>query len=310
MASPPDYRRQEFHRATRCNAFPRTKIKAIADRSSLSLAEARWRGLPSGPTRSEISPTDAIRANKYQRLARKHWEDLPRTLLTQSTNLRCHVVWASVPALTDAFELKIPVVVDGTIIGFAFLFRTSKPMRKSSRAQFDRAAALLRLFVTYVGTATSLELRNIDLAKTQQQAAEHEHEETKLRAELSRGLPGIAGESGRAEEESHTEQVVHCMLDYIQKGYARPITLKECARNLEFNAAYLCALFSRTVGLPFKSYLTRLRLEKAKELLSDPTRRVSDVAYAVGYANANQFRLAFKAATGLAPVTWRSSLQT
>ena len=139
---------------------------------------------------------------------------------------------------------------------------------------------------------------------------EHEHEETKLRAELSRGLPGIVGESGRAEDESHTEQVVHRMLDYIQKGYVRPITLKECARNLEFNAAYLCALFSRTVGLPFKSYLTRLRLEKAKGLLSDPTRRISDVAYAVGYTNANQFRLVFKAATGLAPVTWRSNLHT
>jgi YesN/AraC family two-component response regulator len=204
----------------------------------------------------------------------------------------------------------MPVVVDGMIIGFAFLSRTSKRTRKSSRAQFARAAALLRMFVRYVGTATSLELRNLELAKEHQQTTEHQHEETKLRAELRRRLPGILGETGRAEEESHTEQLVHRMLDYIQQGYARPITLKECARNLEFNAAYLCALFSRTVGLPFKSYLTRLRLEKAKGLLSDPTRRISDVAYAVGYTNAKQFRLAFKAATGLAPVTWRSNLHT
>lgn len=204
----------------------------------------------------------------------------------------------------------MPFVVDDMIIGFAFLSRTSKPRRKPSRAQFGRAAALLRLFVRFVATATSLELRNLELAKEHQQATEHQHEETKLRAELGRRLPGILGETGRAEAESHTEQLVHRMLDYIQKGYARPITLKECARNLEFNAAYLSALFSRTVGLPFKSYLTRLRLEKAKDLLSDPTRRVSDVAYAVGYTNPNRFRLAFKAITGLAPVTWRSNLHT
>ena len=149
----------------------------------------------------------------------------------------------------------------------------------------------------------------MELAKAHRETAEHQHEETKLRADLSRKLPGILLGPGRVEEESHTEQVVHRMLDYIENGYARPITLKECARNLEFNAAYLSALFSHTIGLPFKSYLTRLRLEKAKDLLSDPTRRVSEVAYAVGYTNPNQFRLVFKAATGLAPVTWRSSLQ-
>ena len=196
------------------------------------------------------------------------------------------------------------------IIGFAFLLKSIKSLRKPSPAQFREAAILLHLFVRYVEIATSLELRNLELAKEHQQATEHQHEETKLRAELGRRLHGILGETGRTEEESHTEQIVHRMLDYIQKGYARPITLKECACNLEFNAAYLSALFSRTVGLPFKSYLTRLRLEKARDLLSDPTRRISDVAYAVGYTNPSRFRLAFKAVTGLAPVTWRSHLHT
>lgn len=274
----------------------------------MSGTKGRQRGPPSGSAR-EASPADAIRANKCRQLARKHWRDLPRALLPKSAHLRCHVVWSfGVPA--HAFELRVPIVVDDVSVGFAFLLRTNKPMRKPSRAQFRGAAALLRLFVRYVGTAAALELRNIELAKEHQQATEHQHEEMRLRAELSRRLPGILGRAGRAEEESHTEQLVHRMLDYIETEYARSITLKECARNLGFNAAYLSALFSRTVGLPFKSYLTRLRLEKARELLSDPTRRVSDVAYAVGYANPNRFRLAFKAATGLAPVIWRSNLQT
>jgi len=311
MASASDYRRKEFHRPSRRTAFSRKKLNALADGNTMPGVKAGRRGLPSEPVRKETSPADSIRANKYQRLARRHWQNLPRSLLREFANLRCHVAWASTAtALADAFELRTPIVVDDMIIGFAFLVRTSKPIRRSARAQFGEPLALLRLFVRYVETATSLDLRNMNLARANQQTAEHQHEETKLRAELSRRLPGMFGETGRAAEESHTEQLVHRMLDYIEKGYARPITLKECARNLEFNAAYLSALFSRTVGLPFKSYLTRLRLEKARELLSDPTRRVSDVAYAVGYTNANQFRLAFKAATGLAPVTWRSSLQT
>ena len=307
MAPRPDYRRKEFARPVRGGAFPRKQARALAEKT----AEDRRHGLPSRFARGEASPAAAIQANKYQRLARKHWQDLPRTLLPKLVCLRCHVVWAfMLPAPVDAFELRIPVVVDNMVIGFAFLLRTIKSMRNPSRAKFREGAALLRLFVRYVGIATALELRKLELVKEHQQVTEHQHEEAKLRTELDRKLPGILGETGRVEEESHTEQLVHRILDYIQKGYARPITLKECARTLEFNAAYLSTLFSHTVGLPFKSYLTRLRLERAKELLSDPSRRVSEVAYAVGYMNPNRFRLAFKAVTGLAPVTWRSNLHT
>ena len=83
--------------------------------------------------------------------------------------------------------------------------------------------------------------------------------------------------------------------------YAKPITLQHYARELGMNAAYLSDLFSHALGVPFKTYLTELRMEKAKELLGDPTKTASDVAYAVGYASENRFRFAFKKATGLSP---------
>jgi len=45
------------------------------------------------------------------------------------------------------------------------------------------------------------------------------------------------------------------------------------------NAAYLSDLFSRAVGVPFKAYLTELRLTKARELLGDPAQTAAEVAY-------------------------------
>jgi two-component system response regulator YesN len=78
---------------------------------------------------------------------------------------------------------------------------------------------------------------------------------------------------------------------------------------LKRNAAYLSDLFSHAVGLPFKAYLTELRLEKAKELLVDPKYNVNEVAQAVGYAGADRFRLAFKQHTGLAPSRWREMMR-
>lgn len=61
--------------------------------------------------------------------------------------------------------------------------------------------------------------------------------------------------------------------------------------------------------MPFKTYLTEVRVEKARELLRDPTRNVSEVAYAVGYASENRFRIAFKRVTGLSPTSWRDTLR-
>jgi YesN/AraC family two-component response regulator len=267
-------------------------------------------GRPGDSGRDEASSHEAIRAHKYRRLASKHWQTLARTPLIKSGNFRLCVTWAPKAATGSHRPAhRIPIIVDDAVIGCAFLLKTNARRRKSSRPQMTKAVVLLRFLVRYLAIATSLQLRNIELAKAHQCAAEHEQEERKLRTELSRRVSGISQKPAQLEEESHTEQLVHRMLNYIEQGYARPITLKECANHLEFNAAYLCNLFSRTVGIPFKRYLTRLRVEKARALLSDPTRRVSEVAYAVGYTDTGRFRLAFKAATGLAPATWRNSLK-
>ena len=50
-------------------------------------------------------------------------------------------------------------------------------------------------------------------------------------------------------------------------------------------------------------------MEKARELLGDPAKTISQIASAVGYASANRFRLAFKSVTGISPRLWRETLQ-
>ena len=103
--------------------------------------------------------------------------------------------------------------------------------------------------------------------------------------------------------------MVRAVLDRIQRDYAQPLTLRKCADDLQLNAAYLSHLFSSAIGLPFKTCLTEVRVEKARELLGDPARNISQIAKAVGYASANRFRLAFKSVTGISPRTWRETLQ-
>lgn len=75
------------------------------------------------------------------------------------------------------------------------------------------------------------------------------------------------------------------------------------------SAAFLSGLFSRTIGLTFKTCLTAVRMEKARELLSDPRWNISQVARAVGYASATRFGIVFKSITGVSPRRWRETLR-
>lgn len=224
----------------------------------------------------------------------------------------------------------LPIRVRGETLGIAYLqaldHATSRsPARKRiahalpglrradvkimSRWDFIRAARLLLLIVEHVQTASLADLRKADLTSAGHAVLALEKEQARLHETLQRHLPPAPQTPRHSGRESHPEQIVHRLLERIEQNYGKPITLQDCADKLGMNAAYLSTLFSRAVGTSFKSYLTALRMNKAKELLGDPARTASDVAYAVGYASENRFRTAFKQATGLSPTLWRETMQ-
>jgi AraC-like DNA-binding protein len=60
--------------------------------------------------------------------------------------------------------------------------------------------------------------------------------------------------------------------------------------------------------LTFTSYLARVRVEKVKNLLLDPNRRVSEAAYDAGFQSLSQFNRVFKRIAGLSPSVYREAL--
>lgn len=175
------------------------------------------------------------------------------------------------------------------------------------RVEFDRASRLLRLIVQHVQTLDLAELRNADLTNARRAVTALENEQDRLRKELERTVPAPARILTPAKPETRAGQIVRRLLEDVQRNYTQPLSLQQCAADLAMNASYLSTLFSRAVGLPFKSYLTELRLARAKELLGDPKRSVSEVAREVGYASENRFRSAFKKLCGLSPRSWRET---
>jgi AraC-like DNA-binding protein len=210
---------------------------------------------------------------------------------------------SSVKSASGRGSLRVASEIRGPVSSIQY--ESELPVRRA--AQFDRAARLLRLIIHDVVETVLADLQHDELQRARRALSMRDKCEARLRQELHQVLPVFRETVAAPAIETRAQQVVRRLLDHIDRNYGRPVQLKECAEKIGMNPACLSDLFSQTVGLPFKKYLTKLRLEKAQELLSDPRQTVADVAYAVGYTDPNRFRLAFKQWAGLPPSVWRGS---
>ena len=146
------------------------------------------------------------------------------------------------------------------------------------REEFAREDWFLGLNLEPLQTSSLADLRAQELDNLRSAPRTLGQDETQLRDKLPVSMPAFREVSPTSKLESHAERMVRMVLDRIQKEYAQPLTLRKCARDLRINAAYLSHLFSEAFGVPFKKRLTEVRLEKARELLGDPTRNIAEVA--------------------------------
>ena len=94
-------------------------------------------------------------------------------------------------------------------------------------------------------------------------------------------------------------------VSFIRENYTRNIVLDEVAASVHISPYYLSHLFREELGITFIEYLTRTRVERAKQLLSAGGMSVSDVAREVGYDDAGYFSRVFKKLTGRTPAAYR-----
>lgn len=99
--------------------------------------------------------------------------------------------------------------------------------------------------------------------------------------------------------------VAETMRAYVEAHYMEDITLQSMAEVMNYSEAYFCKLFKQCFDKSFVSYLTWLRMRKAKELLASPLVNVKDISSRVGYQDSNYFAKVFKRLTGKTPSEYR-----
>jgi AraC-like DNA-binding protein len=94
-------------------------------------------------------------------------------------------------------------------------------------------------------------------------------------------------------------------MGYIHDHYIRPIKRQDIARHVGVSDHHLSRYFQHAAGVPPMTYVTRYRVQRAKQLLESDTLNIADVATAVGFTNEFYFSRVFRRETGLTPSRYR-----
>ena len=111
------------------------------------------------------------------------------------------------------------------------------------------------------------------------------------------------------EERQRTDRLERALSGWLEnKGWREPVrTVGEAAERLGTDTGRLHRYFRERVGMDFRTWRTRLRLEDAKRmLLEHPQMQAAAVARLVGFSNRSNFARQFLAFTGRTPAEWRA----
>jgi len=108
--------------------------------------------------------------------------------------------------------------------------------------------------------------------------------------------------------ENKPNYLVRKTLEIIQNQYHEDIYLSSIAEKLMVSTVYLSELFKKEVSKTFRDYLLQVRMNEAAKLLKDPTIKVYEVSYAVGYNKVEHFVRLFKKHFGMTPTEYRGAI--
>jgi AraC-like DNA-binding protein/ligand-binding sensor protein len=110
------------------------------------------------------------------------------------------------------------------------------------------------------------------------------------------------------EKQNAEPPLVQKARDYIEKHKMEPMSLADVAKAAGASVFHFCKVFHKATGLTLTDYVARVRLEDVRTQLLNPSRRISEVAYDVGFQSLTQFNRTFRRVYGVSPSEFRKSL--
>ena len=198
-------------------------------------------------------------------------------------------------------DTAVPVRLGGRLIGF---LQTGQVFRKPpTEAQFRHALRLVRQWGVNVDQA---KLKEAYFATTVVPNKRHEAV-VKLLAIFAQHLSMLSNQV-LLQQDNAEPPVIARAKEYIQEHQTENLRLGHVARAVNTSTFYFCKMFKKVTCINFTDYLSRIRIEKSKNLLLNPNLRVSEIAFEVGFQSLTHFNRVFKKILGQSPTEYRTQL--
>lgn len=108
---------------------------------------------------------------------------------------------------------------------------------------------------------------------------------------------------------SSGEKIVNEIIEYIKDNYDdNSLGLVSIAEQFNITPQYVSTIFKRQTSENIKDFISKVRLEKAKELLADNSLTTADIAEKLGYSDERTVIRLFKKYEGMTPGSYRKSI--
>jgi two-component system, response regulator YesN len=104
-----------------------------------------------------------------------------------------------------------------------------------------------------------------------------------------------------------TKDPIRKAIAYIDQHLKEELTLKDIAAHVHLNPSYFSVLFKEQANLNFSEYITRRRIQRAKELVISTNLPINEIAEEVGYKTSKYFIKIFKEIEGITPSIYRKT---
>ncbi|MBB3109775.1 two-component system response regulator YesN [Paenibacillus phyllosphaerae] len=95
-------------------------------------------------------------------------------------------------------------------------------------------------------------------------------------------------------------------ITYMQANYQHDLNMAMVSNHVSLNYSYFSQAFKDYTGETFVSYLRKLRLQKAKELLTATDLKVYEISASAGFENVKHFTRVFRETEGVSPLEYRT----
>jgi YesN/AraC family two-component response regulator len=169
----------------------------------------------------------------------------------------------------------------------------------SAYSEFDYAQEAIRFGVLNYLLKPVMKTKLIEAVEKALQVGESREQEGIIKKVVDKRLVDVEKQS------LQSESPIRKAINYVNENIKEKLSMREVADYVHLNSSYFSVLFKEQTNMTFSEYVTRRKLQNAKNLLISTNSPVADVAEEVGYQTSKYFIKIFKEYEGKTPSQYR-----